>query len=365
MNIADFIKGIGIFNLTSTRASDGALVDSNGDPIVPIDVTWAEFTALDPSDYNGIVIRISDKHGETGAGGSFVVGDGVANKWGQVSGAIDFGDYSSLPTASSYPGWEFITSNVGISGARWKVVLRNGSYKYVTRERCQLVDICIPTIYPPSGTITAGGVITLGTALPQTHANCWIYLPAGAVSGGSAGLYYATMSNATTAQVYTDYIDPDTTAFVPYIPSAPAAAVGSGGAYTTATGTPKSVMNFVVPAGVLGLNGKLCFDFNINESSSGNSTTTVNIGGTDILDTAAANKGIRWNFMLQNRGAQNSQIISLHNTGTASISTFGTEPQLSAIDFSTAKTVKMQSEMAAVTYWHIYQRVNCWFEVNS
>lgn len=92
----------------------------------------------------------------------------------------------------------------------------------------------VPVVLPSSGTITSGGAITLLTALPATYSGgAWIYLPAGAVVGGSAGLYYCLFSSATVGAVKTNYVAAGSTAFTPYIPDgALVAAVGSGSAYT-------------------------------------------------------------------------------------------------------------------------------------
>lgn len=49
----------------------------------------------------------------------------------------------------------------------------------------------------PSGTVAADGTITLGTALPAAFAQIALYLPAGAIVGGSAGFYAVEMSSTT------------------------------------------------------------------------------------------------------------------------------------------------------------------------
>lgn len=49
----------------------------------------------------------------------------------------------------------------------------------------------------PSGTVAADGTITLGTALPIAFPQIMLYLPAGAISGGSAGFYFVEMSSST------------------------------------------------------------------------------------------------------------------------------------------------------------------------
>lgn len=74
----------------------------------------------------------------------------------------------------------------------------------------------------PSGTVAADGTITLGTALPAVFsAGLWLYLPAGAVTGGSAGFYWCDMSSTTVGVVRAAQGGP--------------ALTGSGSAYTGVT----------------------------------------------------------------------------------------------------------------------------------
>lgn len=53
----------------------------------------------------------------------------------------------------------------------------------------------------PSGTVAADGTITLGTALPAAFVQIALYLPAGAIAGGSAGFYAVEMSSTTVGVV--------------------------------------------------------------------------------------------------------------------------------------------------------------------
>lgn len=55
----------------------------------------------------------------------------------------------------------------------------------------------------PSGTIAADGTLTLGTALPLVFdGGLWLWFPAGAVDGGSAGMRWVVMSSTTVGVVY-------------------------------------------------------------------------------------------------------------------------------------------------------------------
>lgn len=88
----------------------------------------------------------------------------------------------------------------------------------------------------PSGTVAADGTITLGTALPATFAQIMLYLPAGAISGGSAGFYSIEMSSTTVGVVRERF--------------GGAALVGSGSAYTGVT-TEVTAYSWPIKAGEL------------------------------------------------------------------------------------------------------------------
>jgi hypothetical protein len=121
-----------------------------------------------------------------------------------------------------------------------------------------LAQSAVPVILAPNGTIDAAGVLTLGTSLPTTYSGgAWVRLPAGAVVGGLAGLYWCTFSLVNTGAVKTLFVDP-ATPFTPYVPSvALVAAVGSGVAYTQTTGADITLCNVTVPGGSMGANGAL------------------------------------------------------------------------------------------------------------
>ncbi|CAB4124425.1 hypothetical protein UFOVP61_1 [uncultured Caudovirales phage] len=117
-----------------------------------------------------------------------------------------------------------------------------------------LSQSAIPVILAPNGTVATNGTITLGTALPAIYANAWVRLPAGAVVGGAAGLYYATFSSTTVGVITTTFADA-ATAFTPYIPASTIVATGSNSAYTQTTAADITLANITVPGGLMGANG--------------------------------------------------------------------------------------------------------------
>lgn len=111
----------------------------------------------------------------------------------------------------------------------------------------------LPVILPSSGSMANNGAITLTTALPAVYAACYLYLPANAISTGSAaGLYYTQMSSTTVGTVFNNVY----TTGHPSQPAAPTAFVTTGpGAYTQTTGAALALLTTTVPASLMALNG--------------------------------------------------------------------------------------------------------------
>jgi hypothetical protein len=116
----------------------------------------------------------------------------------------------------------------------------------------------VPVGIAPNATVATNGQITLGTALPRIYSGgIWLRLPAGAVVGGAAGLYWGVMSSTTVGQVYTNFAD-TSQGFSPYIPTGTLVnAVGSNAAYTQTTNASIVLCKITIPAGSLGANGQL------------------------------------------------------------------------------------------------------------
>jgi hypothetical protein len=167
---------------------------------------------------------------------------------------------------------------VGLSGA-----LQDMEKQFYTGDVVKvpyiLAQSAVPVCLAPNGTVATNGTVTLGTALPTTYSGgIWLRLPAGAVSGGSAGLYYTVMSSTTVGQVYTEFVDP-ANPFTPYIPSTLVAATGSNVAYTQTTATEITLVNVTLPGGAMGANGSVRSDIYIEyNNSAGNKTFLAKLG---------------------------------------------------------------------------------------
>ena len=166
-----------------------------------------------------------------------------------------------------------------------------------------LSQSAIPVILAPNGTVATNGTITLGTALPAIYANAWVRLPAGAVVGGAAGLYYATFSSATVGVITTTFSDAST-AFTPYIQASTIVAVGSNAAYTQATAADITLANITVPGGLMGANGTVRSNaFGTTPSTAASKTVGLKFGGVLTgFATSTSSGGVSFDNRVKNRG---------------------------------------------------------------
>lgn len=207
----------------------------------------------------------------------------------------------------------------------------------------------IPCIIMPTGTITAGGVLTSGTALALTYPRAWVYLAAGTVVDGSAGWYYAVGSSTTVFQVYTAY---QATMDKPYIPDTLTAAVGVGGAYTGVTSA-VSLGSVVVPADTLGSFGAVeIVGLAAWPNNANNKTLATRFGGSTVLSTdSTTTLGMTVRKKVQNR-ATNAQVIhAVAETGAA----VATSPSLLAIDTTADVVVDVAGTMAVATDYMVLE----------
>lgn len=204
----------------------------------------------------------------------------------------------------------------------------------------------IPVILAPNGTVATNGTVTLGTALPLIYANAWMRLPAGAVVGGLAGLYFVKMTSTTEGQVYTNYADP-TAAFVPSIPATQVAAVGSNAGYTQATAADLPLATLSLGAGAMGLNGEVRANalFGLN-STAGAKTAKIKLGASTVgslaMTTSVAGS---LSNQVRNRGAANAQIAQTADVSAGSANANA----LLAVDTAVAQLVTISGQLAVAT----------------
>lgn len=215
-----------------------------------------------------------------------------------------------------------------------------------------LAQDAIPVILAPNGTVATNGTITLGTALPTIYANAWVRLPAGAVVGGLAGLYFATFSSATVGVITTTFVDA-ATAFTPYIPASTTVAVGSNAAYTQTTAADITLCNVTVPGGLMGANGGLRHSEYFSQPNNANTKTPkLFLGATSILSVPlTASASIRASNTIRNRGTQSSQMYGNIGTTLAYVdgtSTSGAVVQ-SAINTAIDQALTFTGQLAVAT----------------
>lgn len=224
-----------------------------------------------------------------------------------------------------------------------------------------IAQTAIPIIIAPTGTMANNGAITLGTALPVTVANCWLYLPAGAIAAGSAaGFYFTQMSSTTVGVVYNNQ---PVAGVVPTLPLDPksnpqAAAVTflltpfvttGPGAYTGAT-TAINLATITLPPSIIGANGSVRIRTRWGyNNSAGAKTQTITFGGTSICSLSGTTTTDNYmEHTVSNRGIQNSQIVRL-NSAASPFGTGTTAPTQATVDTSGAISIVFQATLAVAT----------------
>jgi len=195
------------------------------------------------------------------------------------------------------------------------------------------LNAAVPVGMGNSGTISAAGIVTFGTALPA------IYGPAGAAPGiwwwfpGSAfatlpqGIYWCVMTSATVGQVYTATMTPPGSPLAPTGVLVPA--VGSGSAYVGGT-LIQPLVGVVIPAGAMGNDGSLRVTARLLYNNNVNSKTFTVFFGTPLFSIARSNVGTQdeWHVLISNSGSgleQNASFISyLTSTAVYAQSTINT-----------------------------------------
>ena len=176
-----------------------------------------------------------------------------------------------------------------------------------------LSQAAIPMVLPSSGTVGANGALSGITALPYATfpQPAYLYFPAGALYAGSvAGMYYASITSATTATVYNNLY----ASGAPTIPATPTPIVAAGpGAYTQTISTDITLASVTVPGGSMGANGALrTTSMRSVPAVASNKFVKTLFGGLDISSSPNISGGTQVVYYdmrtIRNRGVQNSQV---------------------------------------------------------
>jgi hypothetical protein len=211
----------------------------------------------------------------------------------------------------------------------------------------KLAASAIPFIIAPTGSMANNGAITLGTALPVTYASCYLALPAGAISSGSAaGWYYTVMSSATVGQVYNNTYSSG----APTIPGSPTPFATTGpGAYTGIT-TLTTGPQITVPGGAMGPNGILRLLTLWSTLSNADAKTMIAaLGGAQFLNAGLTTSGAAQVLsMVYNRG--NAAInLGQPSANNAGLGTFGANIVQLAVNTALAQTLAISGQLATAT----------------
>ena len=210
--------------------------------------------------------------------------------------------FSALPTATAVTSFSpYLVTDVGTGGSLWT---SNGSTWSPVGGYVNLFQSSIPMGIPPSGSIAATtGVLTLNTSLDQVYPSIYFWMPAGAWTGSTAGMYYATCTTTTSCLIYSNQY----AGGVPTIPASPTLVTTGVGAYTQTTGAALTLLSYSMPANLMGPNGKLTTTFLFASSNTSNAKTitpwsiflsiasskvSTTIGLSSIVTMTASNMGV-------------------------------------------------------------------------
>lgn len=196
-----------------------------------------------------------------------------------------------------------------------------------------IVSSGIPFIKASSGTMGNNGAVSAMTALPRTFSGgAYLYLPASAISAGSAAGWYWFVASSTTAgtvynSTYTSGVPrPGTT--TAFVTTGPGAFTGTTGAITAVSVT--------VPANMMGLTGRTNIEFAYSfNNTAGNKVNSMSFGGTNCFTvTSTTQASLSGRCSMTNRGLTNRQVIeSLYTSASG-----GTIGAVSATEATVATT---------------------------
>jgi hypothetical protein len=205
----------------------------------------------------------------------------------------------------------------------------------------------IPLVLVSSGTMGNNGALSGITAVATTYPNAYVWMPAGAISSGSAaGWYYAVFSSTTAATVYNNTY----TSGTPAIPGSPTAFATTGpGAYTQTTGSNIASYTLAIAGNTIGANGSIQITGSrTHNNSAGGKTLTYNYGSY-AFGALTATTSLSGGFFggLSNRGVANVQVpLTNPNGGTG---TTGSAIGFGAIDSTSSQNLVMNLQLATAT----------------
>lgn len=217
-----------------------------------------------------------------------------------------------------------------------------------------LLTGAIPFIKASSGTMGNNGAVSAMTALPRTFSGgAYLYLPANAISAGSAaGWYWFVASSTTAGTVYNCTY----TSGTPRICTATAFSTTGPGAFTGDTGTITSV-SITIPGGLMGPSGRIEAQMTgSNNNSAGAKTRKMKYGGTDCFTRGETTSisGVGQCFV-SNRSNNAIQSLSFFNISSGGSGVGVIETADGAINSAVNQSFAFTSITAAATDHNILE----------
>lgn len=249
----------------------------------------------------------------------------MANNGTLVIGQAPSATATATFSATSGTGVTMTLSSADLLGTAADVgrvlTILDTTYKYATITAQSTTSVATVTL---TGTLSgvgpfANSVIWLtgstttnttaySVAFLTTYTNGFMYMPAGAISSGSAaGLYAVQCASTTVCTLYNNTYSSGQ----PEIPGSLTAFSTTGpGVYAQTTASPISLISVSIPANAMGINGKLEMNYVWDSDTSSNSKHVGwNFGAYGIFDdiqTTAGYRSVR--NALRNTGVATSQI---------------------------------------------------------
>jgi hypothetical protein len=201
----------------------------------------------------------------------------------------------------------------------------------------------IPFILVSSGSMGNNGALSSITALSRTYPNAYIYLPAAAISTGSAaGWYYTVFSSSTAGTVYNNTY----TSGTPTIPTSPTAFSTTGpGSFTQTTTSLISGYTLPIAGNIIGKNGAVRVSLSATyNNTSGVKEIQLKFGTASFgLVTPSTTGGLGAMGGFSNMGATNIQ-TTLYSTNLDTASHSST-PFYGTVDTTVSQNLIVQMEL--------------------
>jgi hypothetical protein len=228
---------------------------------------------------------------------------------------------------------------VGVSLSR-----TNTDAKELSSNVAEMVGT-VPVIIPNSSTVATNGNITV-TALASSYTGgAWVYLPAGAVVSGLAGLYWTVFTSTTAGNVKTNYVDPATTEFLPYTPTgAVVSATGSNGAYVTLIATDTPLVNITLPANSVTVGSTIKTFSRVTCPNAADAKTVTHALGATTIGTQAFTTSTGGSLTTAVFSRTNAtQVMGSYGDSAIAATTFG------SVDTTAASKLVIMGKLAATT----------------